>query len=63
MVSRLTAMMIQSNEVAFRDTPERSECWILHDGKPHALVLSCPLDKRVELETVVQEIKDMPPCT
>jgi hypothetical protein len=57
-ISRLTYWMIQGNDVLFIDTPERSECWICHEpGVPHAIVLSCPLEKRTEMERAVAEIK------
>jgi hypothetical protein len=57
-VSRLSAMMIQANDVVFIDTPERSECWICHEpGVPHALVLSCSLDRRADMERAVAEIR------
>lgn len=50
--------MIQGNEVMFIDAPDRSECWICHEpGVPHALVLSCPHDKRLEMESYVAELK------
>lgn len=58
MVSRITVMMIQSNEVVYIDTPERSECWICHEpGVPHALMLSCPHADRPKMEQFVAEIK------
>lgn len=49
MVSRITYMMIQANEVRIIDTPERTECWTVKNGELHALMLSCPLDKRPEM--------------
>ena len=58
-ITRLTALMINGNDVEFVDTPERSECWIKHGDAPHALVLSCPLDRRQEMERAVAEIKAM----
>jgi hypothetical protein len=58
MVSRITAMMIQSNETTIIETPERLECWTVKDGHPHALMLSCPLDKRAELEHVIAALKE-----
>lgn len=59
MVSRLTCWMIQSNPVQIIETPERCEAWIEKDGVPHALVLSCPLDRRPDLEKAIQEILDL----
>lgn len=56
-MTHLTAMMIQGNDVEFRDTLERSECWIVKNGIPHALMLSCPLDKRAEMEKIVANLK------
>ena len=56
-MSRITAWMIQANDVTFIDTPERSECWITKGGQPHALMLSCPLDKRAEMEAIVAAVK------
>lgn len=58
MISRMTAWTIQANDVQIVDTPERSECWILKNGAPHALMLSCPLDKRNEMEALVKELKE-----
>lgn len=60
MVSRWTALAIQTNETEVVETVERCELWTKKEGVPHALVLSCPLDKRTDLERVVQEIKDTP---
>ncbi len=57
MVSRLTVMMIQTNEVAYIDTRERSELWLLREGEPHALLVSCPLDKKHEMEQFVADVK------
>ncbi len=57
MVSRLTYLTICTNEVQFIDTPQRSECWIVKDGRPHALQLSCPLDKRKEMEELIASWK------
>ena len=54
-------MMIQGNEVEFIDTLERSECWSVKNGVRHALMLSCPLDKRPEMEKLVKEIKEYGP--
>jgi hypothetical protein len=57
-VSQLSVMMLQSNDVVFFDTDERSECWICHEpGVPHARVLSCPHDKRPEMEKFVADVK------
>lgn len=58
MVSRITYMMIQSNDVEIVETTERCEAWMMKEGHPHALMLSCPLDKRKELEDVIKQIKD-----
>lgn len=41
--------MIQGNEISYRETEDRSEAWICHDGQPHALVLSCPHENRDEM--------------
>lgn len=59
-ISRITYWMLQGNDVIFVDTAERSECWITHSGVPHALILSCPLDKRKEMEQFVADIKSKP---
>lgn len=56
-ISRLTVMMIQGNDVGYIDTPQRSEAWMMREGHPHALLLSCPLDKRPEMEKVIAELK------
>lgn len=58
MVSRITVWMIQANEVQIVETSERCEAWTVKDGTLHALMLSCPLDKRKELEKVIKDIKD-----
>lgn len=60
MVSTITALMIQGNDVQIFDTPERVEAWILHDGEPHALVLSCAHEHRAGLENLIAEIKAAP---
>lgn len=57
MISRITAWTLQANDVQYIDTPERSECWTVKNGIPHALMLSCPHDKRKEMEAIVDEIK------
>jgi hypothetical protein len=57
-MSRITYLMLQSNAVLFINTSDRSECWITKDGTtPHALMLSCSLDKRQEMEKVVADVK------
>ena len=56
-ISRFTVMMIQSNEIMYLDTEERSEAWISKYGRPHALLLSCALDKRPEMENVIAKLK------
>lgn len=58
MVSRITAWMIQANDVEIVDTPERCEAWTVKDGSLHALMLSCPLDKRHELVEAISLIKE-----
>jgi hypothetical protein len=57
-ISRLTAMMLQTNEVTIIDTDVRSEAWIVKNGKPHALMLSCPFDKRQDMEKAIKELKE-----
>lgn len=57
MVSRITAMMIQGNNGVFLDTPDRAEYWICHDGKPHALMLSCPKESLPEMVKFVADLK------
>ena len=52
-------MMIQSNETVIIETSERVECWIIKDSKPHALMLSCPLDKKHEMIEAVEQIKSL----
>lgn len=59
MVSRLTVWTIQANETIIIDTETRSECWMLKDGKPHALMLSAPLEYRQELEKAVEDIRNL----
>lgn len=56
-VSRITVLMLQGNDVQVVDTADRTEAWILHAGKPHALMLSCPHDKRPELEQFIAGVK------
>ena len=56
-VSRITAMMIHSNDGEIVETPERLEYWIIKEGRRHALMLSCPLDKRAELEDAITQFK------
>lgn len=61
MISRITALMIQGNHVMFVDTADETECWICHEPNvPHALMLSCPKDKRADLEKIVAKIKESP---
>ena len=57
-ISRITAMMLQTNDVQIIDTDVRSEAWIVKNGNPHALMLSCPLDKRQDMEKVIKELKE-----
>lgn len=56
-ISRITCLMILTNEVQVFDTDQRSEAWLMHEGRKHALLLSCPLDKRAEMEAIIAEIK------
>lgn len=56
-ISRWTVLAIQGNEIQVVDTLERSEAWMVKNGHPHALLLSCPLDKRSEMEGVISELK------
>ena len=56
-ISRWTVMAIQGNDVAVIDTPERSEAWMVKGGRPHALLLSCPLEKRAVMERVLADLK------
>ena len=56
-ISRWTVMAIQANDVEVVDAIDRSEAWLMKEGYPHALLLSCPLDKRAEMETVIANIK------
>lgn len=57
MVSRITYWMIQSNEVEIIETHEQCEAWIKKNGQLHALLLSCPLDKRTKLEEFIKDAK------
>lgn len=57
-ISRITAMMLQTNDVTIIDTHVRSEAWIVKNGKRHALMLSCPLDKRQDMEKVIKKLKE-----
>lgn len=50
-------MAIIANDVEVIDAIDRSEAWLMKEGYPHALLLSCPLDKRAEMETVIANIK------
>ena len=59
MVSRLTAWTIQYNEVEVIETSERCECWLIKDGRPHALLLSCPLDKRADMDDAIRQFKSL----
>lgn len=56
-ISRLTVMMIKSNEVKIINTPERSEAWMIKEGRPHALLLSCPHNKQGEMEQFIADVK------
>lgn len=58
MVSRLTAMMVATNEVKVIETSERVECWLVKDGDLHALLLSCPLGKRADMDSSIASIKE-----
>jgi hypothetical protein len=51
-------MMLQTNDVQIIDTDVRSEAWIVKNGNPHALMLSCPLDKRQDMEKVIKKLKE-----
>ncbi len=57
-ISHVTAIMLQTNDVQIIDTDVRSEAWIVKNGNPHALMLSCPLDKRQDMEKVIKELKE-----
>ena len=59
-VSRWTVMAIQANDIKIIDTPERCEAWMMHGVHLHALLLSCPLDKRAELEQFIDDVKHNP---
>lgn len=56
-ISRATVWMIQGNDVRILQTPNRWETWLVKEGSFHALLLSCPLDKREEMATFVRETK------
>lgn len=56
-VSRMTVWMIQANEVEVIDKADRSEAWLIKAGAPHALLLSCPHEKRHEMEQFIRELK------
>ena len=56
-VSRITVWMIQGNEVKILETPVRWEAWLIKENAPHALLLSCPLDKLEELEQFIKDVK------
>ncbi len=57
MVSRITLMMIKTNDIEIFDTDERSEAWIMKNGARHALILSCVLHNRSRLEDYIKDIK------
>jgi hypothetical protein len=50
-------MTIFYGEVEIIETTKRHECWLIKDGRPHALMLSAPLDKRADLEDAVAKLK------
>lgn len=55
-VSMITCMMIAGNDTRIYEL-ERCELWLLHDGEPHTLLASCPLDKRHEMEDFIAMCK------
>ena len=57
MVSRITAMMIQANDVRVIETPERVEAWTVKDDNLHALMLSCDFCDKEKLEDLIDELK------
>jgi hypothetical protein len=56
-ISLSTVITIQTNEIKVIDTTERSEAWMVKGGNLHSLLLSCPLDKRSEMEKIISEIQ------
>ncbi len=56
-ISLLTILKIQANEVEIVDTSERTEAWMMKDGHPHCLLLSCPHVNKPELEALIAKIK------
>jgi hypothetical protein len=56
-VTLLTAITVATNETRIIQTPIRHECWLIRNGQPHALLLSCPLDKLADLEKAIESLK------
>jgi len=59
-ISRWTAMAIQANKIEVVNTGlvgERSEAWLMKNGQPHALLLSCSINDRPEMESLIEKLK------
>ena len=59
MVSRLTVLMIQSNQVKIIETTEQVEAWMVKNGNLHALLLSCDHEHKSDMQNTIAELKGM----
>jgi len=57
MISQLTAWMIQGNDLRFINVGDRAEMWSVKDGCMHARLLSCPIDRDVEMINYVLTLR------
>ena len=53
----MTVMMLQSNPIKVIDTPDRSEAWLVKDGNLHALLLSCPIDMKCDMQAFIDTVQ------
>jgi len=53
--------MIHANPVEILETPERFEAWTMKENLPHALMLSCDLNHKKDLEEAIASIKALKP--
>jgi hypothetical protein len=53
----MTLMMLQSNPVKVIDTSDRSEAWLVKDGNLHALLLSCPIDRKGDMQAFIDTVQ------
>lgn len=57
-ISVLTAWKIETNETTILESEERVELWLVKNGVPHSLLLSCPHANKEDLLKAVEEIKN-----